>query len=93
MNHIKEQPDQLTFDDSGTVFIEGNALPQSNIYRLLQDLFCAKSKGAGYGAFVLKLQQMGLSRYIPKKSIPEPEPSTQNAIPPYNLEEWYYLGP
>lgn len=94
LKHIKEQPDQLTFDDSGTVYIEGNALPQSNIYQLLQDMFCAKSKGPGYSAFVLKLQQMGLSRYIPKKSLPEQDQSeASKPLPPYNLAEWYYLGP
>lgn len=94
LKHMKEQPDQLSFDESGTVFIEGNALPQSNVYKLLQDLFCAKSKGPGFNAFVLKLQQMGLSRYIPKKSIPEPELGTVNKPhSSYNLEQWYYLGP
>ena len=93
LRHIKDQPDQLTFDDKGTVFIEQTSLPNSNIYKLLQALLTSKSNEPGFSSFVLKLQQMGLSRFIPKKSQPPLDNSSSVPIPPYNLDQWYYLGP
>lgn len=93
LRHIKEQGDQLTFDGTGIVFIEGKSLPGSNIYQLLHSLFSAKPKSTGFAAFVAKLQQMGLSRFLPKKCLPVLKVENTNTSPPYNLEDWYYLGP
>jgi len=92
---MKRQPDQLTFNDSGTVIIEGRSVPESNIKACLEALFSGKASPAGFKDFVVKLQQMGLSRYIPKKSLPsiEFDPSKIVEENPFSLEKWFYIGP
>lgn len=92
---IKEHGDQLTFDKAGVVFIEGNSIPESNIADILHCLFNSKKNAPGYLEFVLKLQQMGLSKFIPKKSALPKKDIVQNQMDSsaYNTEGWYYLGP
>lgn len=94
LEQIKEHGDQLTFDKSGVVFIEGNSIPGSNIAYLLYCVLNAKKNAPGYEEFILKLQQLGLSQFIPKKSSSQ---ESKIEIPidssPYNTEGWYYLGP
>lgn len=95
LNTIKEQGDQLTFDDSGNVFIEGDVLPNANIFELLKDLLTGKSVKPEFLLFVKKLQSMGLSKYIPKRHIPKNTDVHENfnLLHPFNLDKWYYLGP
>lgn len=94
INEIKKQPDQLTFDNNGTVYIEGNSIPDSNFKDFLIALSSGKSKPVGFKDFVIKLQQMGLSRYIPKKSLPIKEFDPKEIIDknPFSMEKWYFIG-
>ena len=70
LNVLKSQPDQLSFDTNGVVFIEGRSIPDSNIKEYLNALFTGgKKSNSGFQDFVIKLQQMGLSQYISKKSL------------------------
>jgi nitrogen fixation protein len=48
----------------------------------------------GFKDFVLKLQEMGLSRYIPKKSLPKKDfdPNVIVEKNPFSMEKWYYIG-
>lgn len=95
LNTIKEHGDQLTFDVTGNVFIDGDVLPNTNIYKLLINLFSGKNKEPGFIDFVRKLQAIGLSRFIPKKVIPKDNlyVDNPNQLHPFNVEKWYYLGP
>ena len=94
LNELKKQPDQLTFDTNGTVVIEGRSIPDSNIKTYLSALFSGKSSSPGFKDFVAKLQQMGLSSYIPKKSLPETEFDPEKIVEkdPFSLEKWYFIG-
>ena len=94
ISEIKKQPNQLTFDTNGTVFIEGKSIPESNIKDFLFSLFNGKSTLNGFKDFVVKLQQLGLSRYIPKKSLPVEDFQPQNIVEknPFSMEKWYFIG-
>ena len=94
LSEIKKQPDQLTFDTNGTAFIKGKSIPESNIKEFLFSLFNGKSTLNGFKDFVVKLQQLGLSRYIPKKSLPVEDFQPQNIVEknPFSMEKWYFIG-
>ena len=74
--------------------IEGRSIPDSNIKTYLSALFSGKSSSPGFKDFVAKLQQMGLSAYIPKKSLPETEFDPEKIVEkdPFSLEKWYFIG-
>jgi len=92
---MKKQPDQLSFNEMGTIVIEGRSIPDSNIKSCLEALFSGKEKPTGFTDFVLKLKQMGLTRYIPKKSLPAEsfDPTKVVEKNPFSMEKWYFLGP
>lgn len=95
LSEIKKQPDQLMFDTNGTVFIEGKSIPDSNIKDFLFSLFNGKSSTLnGFKDFVVKLQQLGLSRFIPKKSLPLEDFRPENIVEknPFSMEKWYFIG-
>jgi hypothetical protein len=94
INEFKKQPDQITFDTNGTVIIEGKSIPESNISDYFKALFSGKSSPVGFKDFLIKMQQMGLSRYIPKKSIPARDFDPNEIVEknPFSLEKWYYIG-
>lgn len=92
---IKDQGDQLTFDNTGSVFLEGNTLPNANFFRLISSLFSGKHDEPGFSEFVKKLQEMGLSKFIPKKSkVSNVSVEVNlNTLKPFNVDKWYYIGP
>lgn len=94
LSEMKKQPDQLSFDTNGIVYIEGNSIPDSNFKDYLIALTSGKKKPVGFKDFVIKLQQMGLSRYIPKKCLPikEFDPKIIIEKNPFSLEKWYFIG-
>ena len=95
LSEIKKQPDQLTFDKNGTIFIEGNNIPNSNISVYLKALFSGKTKDIdGFQDFINKLQKIGLSRFIPKKCLPKYkfDPSKSVEKNPFSMEKWYFIG-
>jgi len=94
ISELKKQPDQITFDTNGTVIIEGKSIPESNISDYLKALFSGKSSPVGFKDFVLKMQEIGLSRYIPKKSLPKKDfdPNVIVEKNPFSMEKWYYIG-
>ena len=94
ISEMKKQPDQLTFDSNGIVYIEGKSIPDSNIKDFLIALSSGKTKPVGFKDFVIKLQALGLTRYIPKKCLPikEFDPTIIIEKKPFSMEKWYYLG-
>lgn len=91
---MKKQPDQLSFNENGTVIVDGLNIPESNIKSCLEALFSGKGSPAGFKEFVVKLQEMGLTRYIPKKFLPKKDFDPQEIVEqnPFSLEKWYYIG-
>ena len=92
---FEERSDELTYDCAGTVFINQESIPNSNIFELMPCLFKKQSsKLPGFQDFVNKIVEMGLDHlitYRPKevRLISKPSlPTTQNTN-----SNWWYLGP
>ena len=95
LSEMKKQPDQLTFDSTGVVIIEGKSVPESNIKDFLTCLFTGKpSNPIGFDDFIDKLQRIGLSRFIPRKRLPHKTFQIKNDDRggPFSLEKWYFIG-
>ena len=53
ISEMKKQPDQLTFDSNGIVYIEGKSIPDSNFKDYLIALTSGKNKPNGFKDFVV----------------------------------------
>lgn len=63
---ILERSSELSFDSSGTVFINEEAIPQSNIFKYFPFLFKKRTPKhlPGFEDFITKLKQMDLAHFI-----------------------------
>ena len=60
-----EKSEQLTYDCSGTIYIDQVAIPGSNIFLFMPLLFKKKNPDlAGFADFVAKITDMGLDHFI-----------------------------
>ena len=87
-----QQPNEITWDSTGNIYVEGNVIPSANIFKIFPLLFkkTVNKPPPGMPDFVHKLREMGLSNLIACKNIalpshisPKPSTSSQN---------WWYLG-
>lgn len=97
LEQFDERGNELTWNSSGTVFIDQVALPQTNFFVIFPLLF-KRTKSINVNGFkdvVLKINEMGLSHYISTKkvktSINEQKPLSQNNDPEQNIP-WWYIG-
>ena len=92
LESFEERSDELTYDCSGTIYVDQQSIPNSNIFELMPHLFKKQaSKLAGFKDFVNKIIQMNLEHliaYRPKevRLISKSAPSSSNT-------NWWYLGP
>lgn len=102
LESIEERSAELSFDCAGTIFINEEAIPNSNIYKLMPFLFKKQTpKLPGFLDFVNKIVEMNLQhlityrpkevRLISKNPIQSAQSVTDtNSNPATN---WWYLGP
>ena len=89
-----EQPNEVTWDSSGNIYIEEQVIPNANIFDLFPRLFKKKVSKAAIGLLDLlqKLESMGLSHLImcqTKTLIPLSNPTSSSTSSTTN---WWYLG-
>ena len=93
LESFEERSDELTYDCTGTIYIDQESIPNSNIFQLMPCLFKKQStKLPGFQDFVHKIVQMGLEHliaYRPKevRLISKSTPQTAQD------SNWWYLGP
>lgn len=94
---IETQPQEITFDSKGEVYINAQSIPGSNIYKILPALFKQKKSKTlqGFAEVLAKLTQMNLSHLLnhsiktsPKQSVNHGEGRGSN-----DLDDWWYIGP
>lgn len=89
LNIFEKQPNDLTFDSKGTVFIDSEAIPNSNINQVFPALFKKRSASIdGLSEVVVKLNQMNLSHLIAHTNIVKPKLGMQGQGQKLN---WWYL--
>lgn len=97
LEQFDERGNELTWNSSGTVFIDQVSLPQSNFFIIFPLLFKrSKPKNIpGFKDVVLKINQMGLSDFIcSRKDVTthyNHQRITQNNDPENNIP-WWYIG-
>ena len=93
LNKIDERSSELSFDSEGIIFIDGEAIPQSDIFYFFPLLYKKRiPKGVhGFEEFVAKLQSMGLQNlFHEKKHIKEEvDKNLSNAMSEKN---WWVLN-
>ena len=94
-----EKSEQLTYDCSGTIYIDQVAIPGSNIFLFMPLLFKKKNPDlAGFADFVAKITDMGLDHFITyrMKQIKLVTKTSQNAnasaSPMLDNDNWWYIG-
>ena len=99
-----EKSEQLTYDCSGTIFVDQVAIPGSNIFLFMPLLFKKKHPHLpGFADFVTKITDMGLDHFITYRTkeiklVTKPSSSstvTSNAnFSPgsANNDNWWYIG-
>ena len=99
---FEQNPTSLTYDCSGTIYVDQTAIPESNIYLFMPQLFKKKvSHLPGFADFVAKISDMGLQHliaYQPKavklistKKVGNGETASFSADP--KNDNWWYIGP
>jgi len=66
LTEIEKRSPQLTFDSKGTVYIDGDSIPQSNFFIFLPLLYKKRipKSLSGFPDFVNKLNSMGLQKFF-----------------------------
>ena len=100
---FEQYPNSLTYDCSGTIYVDQTAIPESNIYILMPHLFKKKASTLpGFSDFVAKISDMGLQHlitYHPKavKLVSTRKMAGAGEIPSFsanpNNDNWWYIGP
>ena len=90
-----EQPNEVTWDSSGNIYINEQSIPNANIFDVFPSLFRKKRSKTINGSrdLIQKLESMGLSHLImcePKSSIVS---SNQTSSSASSSRNWWYLGP
>lgn len=102
-----EKSEQLTYDCSGTIYVDQVAIPGSNIFLFMPLLFKKKHPTLpGFADFVAKITDMGLDHFMTyrlkevklvSKSTPISEStasaSTSSADSMASNDNWWYIGP
>ncbi len=105
--HLLEEFDkrgnELTWNSSGTIFVDQVAVPGSNLFTLFPLLFKVRrsEKLIGLNELIQKINDMGLSSYIvnenklKRKLIDKDQESKKITKGAGESDEfpWYYLGP
>lgn len=84
---FEKQPNDITFDTKGTIFIDNEPLPNANMRLVFPALFKKRSKDVeGLNEVLSKLDQMELLHLVNRKRSPPPKVTT-------NLQalNWWYL--
>lgn len=98
--HLLEEFDkrgnELTWNSSGVLFIDQDAVPNTNFFILFPLLFkrFTKNKVPGLSELILKINQMGLGDFISHKN---PKKSITKLSEDFNLDKesnipWWYIG-
>lgn len=96
---FEDQPNEISFDSQGTIFINEESIPESNIYKFFPLLFRKRKPKSftGYQDFVEKLLDMGLGHYI-KYPINDKKAAKMDTLLKQELNldtsktQWWYLG-
>lgn len=91
LKKFDEQPNDVTWDAAGHIYIDEKVLPNANINEILPALFrkSTPKKINGFVDFVNKIESMGLSSMIRhKQKITSNAQSNSLTMP----ENWWYLG-
>ena len=91
---------QLTFNETGTLFINGSAIAQSNFFQMLPHLFSSKPKKVlpGFNQLVTQICSMGYGKLINGSLIrslhrSKPIPNSLELMKEiHSKTNWYYLG-
>lgn len=98
LHKLQERPNELSFDSSGTIYIDEESIPNSNIFKWLPLLFKKRTpKGInGFENFRLKLEQMGLGHLvqypIDHKKASKIDDAIGGSFSSKNNSNWWYLG-
>ena len=97
LESFEERSDELTYDCTGTIYIDQESIPNSNIFELMPYLFKKQStKLPGFQDFVHKIVEMGLEHliaYRPKEVRLISNTASQSTKNPKSNTPWWYLGP
>ena len=97
LESFEERSDELTYDCNGTIYIDQESIPNSNIFLLMPHLFKKQStKLPGFQDFVHKIVEMGLEHliaYRPKEVRLISNTASQSTKNPKSNTPWWYLGP
>ena len=100
---LEEQPQEITFNSKGDIFLNSQSLPGANIYVLFPALFKRRTPKAlvGYPEFTQKLSEMKLTHFISAQSMKADNlksSHTAHAIHQASgsgskQSPWWYIGP
>lgn len=105
LDQFDKRGNELTWNSSGTIFIDQVGVPGSNLFTLFPLLFKLRrsEKLIGLNDLIQKIDDMGLSSYIVNKSSlkrkqkGDGKDSQKSKKHLYSQESnkfpWYYLGP
>ena len=93
--------DQLTYNETGILFINGVAIIGSNFFQMLPHLFGAKPKRVlpGFNQLVTQICSMGYGKLINGSLVrglhrSKPIPNTPEIMKELkSIRDWFYIGP
>lgn len=91
---LNERANELTWSSSGSVFVDGTSIPNSDIFKIFPSLFKKQSpkRMKGFQEFVQKLRSMGLCHLIPIKETQAISTSQAHKAKNESISQWWYIG-
>lgn len=95
LQELNERSNELTWNSSGVIFINGIAIPDSNIFVLLNLVLQKEKKSfheiSGFKDFQQKIIDMGLSKFI-YGSHPQKKVNSNQSGSGQDNVQWWYIG-
>lgn len=91
---LSERANELTWDSSGIIYVDGRSVPNSDIFRIFPSLFKKQhpKRIKGFEEFIEKLSLMGLSHFLPIKQSQIISKSKSGVTEGEVNSQWWYIG-
>lgn len=93
---LDERPDELTWDSTGNIFINQNAIPSADMFNIFPRLFKKQhpKRMKGFQDVVQKLKSMGLAHLIQTPSTPKIKQEGEGNTKSEKIGDiqWWYIG-
>ena len=92
LRKLEDVPGEVSFDQTGTLYIDGNAIDNSDIKQIIHATFTTRKKPVGLPEFLNVLHRLGLSEFInEKRKLSKTSCTTRSHCDSTLPQDWYCI--